>query len=147
MMSFALIFFYGCRSQKKIVTTTNNVKSNEISSYGNEKETIESKTQCTSDDIYTITTETEYSKPDTVGHQYKRKEKRTEQHRGIITLTKKDAVEFQEERAETEYQKQDETNCETQTENKKSINWRVILIVVLVVAMLIIFIQFLRLKL
>ena len=136
MMSFALIFFYGCRSQKKMVTTTNNVKSNETSSYNNEKETIESMEQCTSDDIYTVITETEYSQPDSVGNQYKRKEKRTEQHRGIITLSKKDAVEFQEEQAETEYQKQDDTNYETQTENKNSINWRVILIVVLVIGVI-----------
>jgi len=116
-----------------MTTTTNNAKSNETSSYSNEKETIESMDQCTSDDIYTVITETEYSQPDSVGNQYKRKERRTEQHRDIITQSTKDAVEFQEEQAETAFQKQDDSNYETQTENKNPINWRVITIVVLVI--------------
>ncbi|MDD3310141.1 MAG: hypothetical protein PHY69_09320 [Dysgonamonadaceae bacterium] len=147
MMILAFIFFCGCRSQKKIATTTNNVNSNEISTYSNENKTVESMEQCTSDDIYTVITETEYSEPDTVAIQYKQKEKKTEQHRVKVILTKKDANKIQEEQAETIFQKQDESNYETQTEDKKSFNWRFIIIVVLVIGMLILFPLLLRLKL
>lgn len=103
--------------------------------------------QCTSDDIYTVITETEYSEPDTVALQYKQKEKKTEQHRVKVILTKKDANKIQEEQAETIFQKQDESNYETQTEDKKSFNWRFIIIVVLVIGMLNVFILFKKLKL